>query len=231
MKTGWVVKKLGEVCDFENGDRGKNYPSKSCRTAKGIAFINAGHLTNSGIDIRNLDYISKERYDLLGSGKVKRGDILFCLRGSLGKFSIANELSIGAIASSLIIIRNKESVLKKFILAYLGSELCSNMISKYSNGAAQPNLSAGNLKQFLIPVPPLSEQQRIVAILDDAFAAVAKAKENAERNLQNARELFESVLEDVFANPGEDWDERKLGEITKIRSGYSFDSKDFSANN
>lgn len=93
------------------------------------------------------------------------------------------------------------------------------MILFYANGAAQPNLSAGSLREFRIPLPPLLEQQRIVAILDEAFAAIAKAKEKTEKNLQNARELFDSYLQGVFASPGEGWEEKKLGEVCILRSG------------
>jgi len=76
------------------------------------------------------------------------------------------------------------------------------------------------LKEIRIPLPPLPEQQRLVTILDEVFAALATAKENAAKNRQNARELFESVLHGVFANRGVGWEERKLGEITtKIGSG------------
>ncbi|MEI7830468.1 MAG: hypothetical protein WCI31_11895, partial [Prolixibacteraceae bacterium] len=84
MKEGWEIKRLGEVSTFQNGDRGVNYPSKSHRTIVGIPFINAGHLSTNGLDMESMDYISRERFNLLGSGKIKRGDILFFLRGSLG---------------------------------------------------------------------------------------------------------------------------------------------------
>lgn len=220
MKKGWELKTLGAICLFENGDRGKNYPSKSIQTTSGIPFINAGHLTDFGIDYDNMNYIPKERFELLGNGKIRKYDILFCLRGSLGKFSSVGKLSEGAIASSLVIIRPKESVMKEYILAYLQSDLCSYMINKFKNGAAQPNLSAGSLKKFSIPVPPLPEQQRIVGILDKAFEGIATAKANAEKNLRNAREIFESHLQKVFAQKGEGWVEKRLGELTKkIGSG------------
>lgn len=67
-------------------------------------------------------------------------------------------------------------------------------------GGAQPNISQIKIKNTKIPLPPLPEQQRIVAILDEAFAAIAKAKANAEQNLNNAKELFESYLQSVFAD-------------------------------
>ncbi|WP_298351384.1 restriction endonuclease subunit S [Runella sp.] len=215
LPKGWEVKKLGEICEFENGDRGVNYPSKSHRTEMGIPFINAGHLTSNGLDIYSMDYISKERFDLLGSGKVQKGDILFCLRGSLGKFAKVHEFSEGAIASSLVIVRPKSKVTSDFLMIYFESKICADMITDFANGAAQPNLSAGNLKNFIIPLPPLSEQQRIVAILDEAFAGIAKAKAKAEQNLKNAKELFESYLQGVFENKGEGWEEKTLEQISK----------------
>jgi len=87
VKQGWQTRVLGDVCSFENGDRGTNYPSRSAQTRHGIPFINAGHLTDEGIDIESLNFIPRERFDLLCNGKIRRGDILFCLRGSLGKFA------------------------------------------------------------------------------------------------------------------------------------------------
>ena len=219
MKQGWEIKKLGEVCFFENGDRGVNYPSKSHRTETGIPFINAGHLTSSGLDLNSMDYISRERFNLLGSGKVKKGDILFCLRGSLGKFAKVQEFSEGAIASSLVIVRPKVKITSDFLMLYFESKICADMIVDYGNGAAQPNLSAGSLKNFEIPLPPLPEQQRIVAILDEVFEAIAKAKVNAEQNLKNAKELFESYLQNVFENKGEGWEEKTLKEIGIAQTG------------
>ena len=67
-----------------------------------------------------------------------------------------------------------------------------------------------------IPVPPLPEQQRIVGILDEAFEGIATAKANAEKNLQNARALFESHLQSVFTQRGEGWVEKRLGEVAAI---------------
>ena len=77
MKAGWERKSLGEVCSFENGDRGENYPSKSVQTTTGVPFINAGHLTEFGLDFEAMNYIPRERFNLLGNGKICKNDILF----------------------------------------------------------------------------------------------------------------------------------------------------------
>ena len=94
-------------------------------------------------------------------------------------------------------------------------------LREYARQAAQPVISNSSLKDVVLEFPKsISEQRHIVSILDEAFAAIAKAKANTEKNLQNAKELFESYLQNVFANPSEDWEERTLKEITtKIGSG------------
>ena len=157
---------LGSVCDFENGDRGKNYPGKQHRVAEGVPFINAGHLTEDGIDFESMDYISPERYSLLGNGKIKPRDILFCLRGSLGKFANVGDTPVGAIASSLVILRPRSPLYDKYLEIYLASSCCIEMINKYKGGAAQPNLGAKDLKQFVLPLPPQSLQRQLTERLD-----------------------------------------------------------------
>ena len=77
------------------------------------------------------------------------------------------------------------------------------------------------LKELEVPVPSLPEQQRIVDILDEAFAAIAKTKENAEKNLQNAKKLFESYVQTLFTNKGTDWEEKTLGESCIVERGSS----------
>ena len=222
MKAGWEIKTLGEVCLFENGDRGENYPSKAIQTTTGVPFINAGHLTDDGIGFEKMSYIPRERFNLLGNGKIRKNDILFCLRGSLGKFASVGELSEGAIASSLVIIRPKELVLNEFVLAYFQSDLCAKMIDDFKNGAAQPNLSAGSLKNFTIPIPSLPEQKRLVTLLDEAFESIATAKANAQQNLKNARALFESHLNEVFTKRGEGWEEKTLADVVDAECSLSY---------
>ena len=68
-------------------------------------------------------------------------------------------------------------------------------------------------------MPPLPEQKHIVRILNETFAAIDKLKENAEKNLQNSRELFDNYLNGIFANPGKDWDEKNLGNVCEFVRG------------
>ena len=196
--AGWVEKRFDDFCSFENGDRGTNYPSKSTRTATGIPFINAGHLTDDGLDLETMDYIPRERFNLLSNGKIRQGDILFCLRGSLGKFASVGDLLEGAIASSLVIVRPNKTVLKAFLIAFFRSPLCAAMINRFKNGAAQPNLSAQSLRNFIAPVPPLAEQESIVERLGALRAQTQRLTSIYQQKLDALEALKKSLLHQAF---------------------------------
>ena len=172
VPSNWRWVRLAELAQFINGDRSKNYPSKSFRVADGVPFINAGHLSNGDVSLADMDYITEEHFDRLGGGKVQKGDVLYCLRGSLGKCAVVSSITRGAIASSLLIVRPRETILVSFLYDYLVSPLGGLMITKYDNGSAQPNLSAANVKKYFLPLPPLVEQRRIVAKVEQLMTLV-----------------------------------------------------------
>lgn len=197
-KAGWVF--LSDICTFENGDRGKNYPSKSAFVADGdgIPVVSAGNLGERYIEHKGLNYITPERYDLLRSGRIRIGDILFCLRGSLGKVAISKDIDEGVIASSLVIIRPKERVLAEYIYKYLKSSLCQQFISYYNNGAAQPNLSAKSLGRFMLPLPNIEEQKAIVHGLDDKYQLNQKLLDGLKSKVNGLKNLKASILDSAF---------------------------------
>lgn len=196
--------KLGDVCSLINGDRGKNYPSKSKQTSQGVPFINAGHLTNDGLDMANMNYISLKTFNQLGGGKVDSNDILFCLRGSLGKFASVGELDQGAVASSLVIVRpDTARLLPDFLLLYFASEHSRRMIQKFENGTAQPNLSAKSLKDFVISLPAIDEQRTIVTKIKSAFDKIDLAIELSKREQLYIQEFYNSKLESIFLDQNE----------------------------
>jgi type I restriction enzyme, S subunit len=170
LPQNWSWSTVGDQCVLENGDRSSNYPNKSCLVSQGIPFINAGHLSAGRIDFEGMSFIDRTRFNALRAGKIARGDILFCLRGSLGKAALVLDLDEGAIASSLVILRPGSAVDAKYLLIYLGSSLVAEQIEQYDNGTAQPNLAAGSLRKFLLPLPQLAEQHRIIAKVDELVA-------------------------------------------------------------
>lgn len=169
IPEGWKWVRLSRIASVLNGDRGKNYPAKSTLSHEGIPFISALNLDGKGvIDDDNLLCMSEQQYDRLGNGKLIKGDIVVCIRGSLGKHG-RYPYERGAIASSLVILRLflNHQVAAEFLMMYLDTPLFFSEIQKYNNGTAQPNLAANCLEQFLFPLPPLAEQKRIVAKIEE----------------------------------------------------------------
>ncbi len=218
LPEGWKLVSLGEVGTLINGDRGKNYPSQKDFVDNGVPFINAGHIQNGEIDFESMNFISRKRFDLLGSGKVKSGDILYCLRGSLGKTAIIKDIQEGAIASSLVIIRPSEQIRTDYFYRYLASPIGQAEIYKYDNGSSQPNLSAQSLKQYRLPLPPLEEQRRIAAILDKADGVRRKRKEAIRLTEELLKSTFLEMFGDPVTNP-KGWEICKIGKITDVKTG------------
>lgn len=196
FKGAWTIATLRDVCGFENGDRGGNYPSKADFTEGGYAFINAGHVRDGKIDKRSLDFITKEKYDSLGGGKFFPGDILFCLRGSLGKFGVVDgDSGAGAIASSLIIVRPRANVSPRFLVSYFKSDLCKKMIEKWAGGAAQPNLGGQDLARFQIYLPPtFEEQDAIGSAISDTDAEI----DQLEAKRDKARSIKQGMMQELL---------------------------------
>nr|WP_257228755.1 restriction endonuclease subunit S [Acinetobacter sp. YH16044] len=201
------------MAKFINGDRGKNYPSKDSFVQDGIPFINAGCLSDLWLlDKSNFNYISEESYGRLSSGKIQRNDILFCLRGSLGKFAVVRDDEKGALASSLVILRSNEKIHIEYLKHYLASHLCQTEINNYQNGAAQPNLSASDLKKFLIPLPPLEEQRRIASILDKAD----DIRQKRQQAIAKLDELLQATFIDMFGDPVSNPKKLKLKKLSEV---------------
>ena len=159
---------LQKVCLFINGDRGENYPSgdKISKNKDGIAFINAGLLERNKVNWSTMNYISEDTYNNLRSGKIQKDDILYCLRGSLGKCAIIDFSERGAIASSLVILRvNKNEINPNFLLIQLGMEEILYQQNQANNGSSQPNLSANSVKKYKILLPPLFLQNQFSEIV------------------------------------------------------------------
>lgn len=166
-----------------------------------------------------MDFIPESHFDLLGSGKVQKGDILYCLRGSLGKFGVVNRNGPGAIASSLVIVRPSKLLNVDYLTYYFRSSLASDMIDRFSGGAAQPNLSAKSLSQYKLPLPTLEEQQRLVALLDEVFKGLARARDNTKANRKDAELILSSFLDAQVSEMYQRFGSISVGEIAQVKGG------------
>ena len=113
-------------------------------------------------------------------------------------------------------ILDKSKLLPEYLILSFQTQTYWEKIQVGISGSTQGGFNATKLADVQIPIPPLPEQQRIVSLLDEAFESIAGAKVNAERNLVNAQELFESVLEENFSKPLDGWEVRNLGDIGKV---------------
>lgn len=232
VPENWVWVRLGEVVDVLNGDRGKNYPAKSTLSKEGIPFISAANLCDNIVVEDDLLCMSEEQYSKLSAGKLMLNDIVLCIRGSLGKHG-KFPFKKGAIASSLVILRSKDRgrLTDGYVMQYLDVPLFYDEIKKYDNGTAQPNLAAKNLELFSFPLPPLSEQQRIVERIEELFTKLDEAKERLQEVADSFAVRKAAILHKAFTGEltkqwrlengvsDESWEEKKLGEICKIGSG------------
>ena len=208
MKKNWEVKRLGEVCEVIAGQspEGRYYNN----AGNGLPFYQGKkEFTEKfiGEPTTWTTRITKEAW---------QDDILISVRAPVGPVNFSTDKI--CIGRGLAAIRATKLIDKEFLFNFLlkhENEIVSNA------GAVFNSISKTQIENISIPLPPLPDQQRIVAILDEAFAAIATAKENAEKNLQNARELFESYLQSVFVNPGDGWEVKKIGEVCELKSGIT----------
>ena len=161
----WEQRKLGEMVEFYNGDRSSRYPNDSDMVFDGIPFINAGDLVLGRVKLDTTNKITEEKYNQLSGAKIQCGDIIYCLRGTLGKNAFVDNFDIGTIASSLVDIR-PQKIVGKYLFQVLNSDIEYSQRILNDEGAAQPNLSAKNLYLFDIPIPRDAEQIKIAEYLE-----------------------------------------------------------------
>lgn len=145
--------------------------------------------------------------------------LITCRGATCGSVNVS--VSNAWITGNAMVVRPKNGDLTLRFLEYLFRGGID--ISQAITGAAQPQITRTNLNPIPISFPAsLAEQRRIVGIIDEAFAAIATAKANTEKNLRNARELFESELQAVFTERGDGWTDEPLGEIAEFKNGLNF---------
>ena len=227
MRSAWPGKSLGEVCEFQ---RGLTYAKGDEVDSSDSVVLRATNidLATNLLDLSELRYIS-DRFEVPASKKVKKGSLLVCTasgsKSHLGKIAYIDEDYQYAFGGFMGMITPNKEIAPRFLFHMLTSGAYKDFIAGLSDGANINNLKFDDLKRFEVPCPPLMEQQRIVAILDEAFAAIATAKANTEKNLTNARALFESHLQAVCDERREGWVETTLGAVCDLFQGLAINAK------
>jgi type I restriction enzyme S subunit len=215
MKSRWKTKSLGELAELRGRIGWRGLTAKEYKKS-GPLFLSV-HSLNYGdyVDFRDAFRISEERYIESPEIMLQVDDVLICKDGAgIGKLGIVGDLPERAtINSSMLLIRSGKEILPKFLYRCLSSPYFQKIVNSRLNGATTPHLYQRDITEFPVILPPLPEQNRIVAILEEAFEGIATAKANAEKNLQNARAIFDSELQSVFTERGKTWKLRTLEEI------------------
>jgi type I restriction enzyme, S subunit len=183
FKSAYPTVRLGDVVQFVNGDRGSNYPKEQDYQEVGVPFISAVDIATGTLDLARTKKISLDAYHRLRNGKIQKGDLLYCLRGSIGKSALVRGQGEGAIASSLVIIRGSEHVGTRFVQYVMNSPVGQGLALRLDNGSVQPNISVRDLRQIEFPLPPVADQQDILASLgsiDDRIENVRQTNATLE---------------------------------------------------
>jgi type I restriction enzyme, S subunit len=193
MKKEWQTKQLGDLCDVL--DHKRKPITKRDREAGEYPYYGA-----TGV----LDYVSGYLFDeplvLVGEDGAKWAS------GENTAFAVEGKIWVNNHAH---VLRPHRTELLDMWLIY---HLNHSDLTEFVSGLTVPKLNQGSLREIPVPLPPLPEQHRIVGFLDEAFEGIATAKANAEKNLQNARALFESHLQSFFTQRGDGWVEKRLGD-------------------
>ena len=170
----WNVAKMKFVASFFNGDRSSKYPSGTDIVDTGVIFVTSNNLGNIILN-KNVDtkYITKEKYDDLGGAKLRINDIIFCLRGSVGKCSINKTESEGTIASSLVVIRAKK-IPADYLIFVLQCPGITAMSMLNAIGIGSLNLSAEDISEIFIPVPSQDDAKQIAEFLERKIKVIDK---------------------------------------------------------
>ena len=220
MIETWKKILLKDACKvFADGD----WIESKDQSSDGIRLVQTGNIGFGYFKDKEdkSRYISDETFFRLKCTEILPGDLLVSrLPDPVGKSCIIPEINSKMITGvECTIIRPKDNLSSEFLCYYQMSNQYLNDVQSGVSGATRQRISRKNLGLIEIPLPPLPEQVRIVNTLNEAFAVIAKAKANAEQNLKNAKELFESYLQGVFENKGEDWEAKTLGEVYDVRDG------------
>lgn len=217
MREGWEKLKFGDVCLISGGSQ----PSKN-----------------------NFIYEPKEGYIRLVQVRDYKTDkyVTYIPKALAKKFCSKTDIMIGRYGPPIFgifsgiegaynvalmkAIPNEDKLDRDFLRWFLKTDDLVKFVEKTSKRAAgQDGVRKDRLYEYPILVPPIPEQKQIVEILDEAFTSIDQAKANIEKNIQNAKELFQSKLNEIFGQKGDGWEEKSLGEVCDLISGQHIESK------
>lgn len=192
---------IGQLAEIIDGDRGKNYPKQDEFYPQGYClFLNTGNVTKEGLTFEENQFITKEKDEALRKGKLKRGDIVYTTRGTVGNAGYYNSnvpYENVRINSGMVILRaNGEIVDARFLYQILKSEYYRPYFKQYCTGSAQPQLPIKNFSQIYLNVPDIKTQHRIADIL----SAYDDLIENNQKQIKLLEEAAQRLYKEWFVD-------------------------------
>ena len=228
----WEQRKLGDTNTFfTDGNYGNDYPTANEMSdlVNGVPFLRGSNLNNGAINLVDVNYITKQKHNLLTSGHTKFDDIIIAVRGSLGNCGyVAKQFIDININSQLAIIRTDKNELSGlFLIEYLLSSLGKKEINRNITGTALKQLPINSLKMINIKYPSINEQEKISILLSKLNSSITLH----QRKLEKLKLAKEALLQKLFPKNGNQfpeirfkgftdaWEQRKLGDIATITGG------------
>lgn len=208
----WKQYTLVELVDILDGDRGKNYPSGSDILERGhTLFLSANNITKNGFLFKNKEYITEQKSDSMGNGKVIIGDTILTSRGTVGnvayyKSDTHKKIPHSRINSGMLILRPSNKIHPGFTLQYLRSFIGDKQIKLIKFGSAQPQITKRDISSFKISIPQILEQEKIVAIFESIDEMIALQ----QRKIDKIKALKSAYLAEMFPAEGEHVPKRRF---------------------
>ncbi|MBE0507498.1 MAG: restriction endonuclease subunit S [Marinospirillum sp.] len=190
---GWEVKSLGQISTFENGDRSSAYPSGDDLVTEGVLFLSTKNIVSDTLSLESCQYITEDKYMDLSRGKARNGDLIITLRGTLGSCCVFDCVHQKAfINAQMMIIRPGSGVGNIFLHDLLVSKAIKNHLQAIGQGAAVPQLTAKQLKELMLPIPPIQEQKKYESIRGSVLASIKKMQSESKES------LFKAITQKAF---------------------------------
>ncbi|HHZ3773970.1 TPA: restriction endonuclease subunit S [Escherichia coli] len=199
----WTTKTLKDFFSCIDGDRGPNYPKKNDYLTDGhCLFLSTKNVRKLGFNFDAKVFISEEKDSLLRKGKLARNDLIITTRGTLGNIALYDEkipYDNVRINSGMLILRKKqEENSSEFFKILFAAPFFQKEILRKKTGSAQPQLPANILKEFVLSIPPVTEQHEIVHRVEQLFAYADTIEKQVNNALARVNNLTQSILAKAF---------------------------------
>lgn len=239
VPENWVWVRLGSLADVKGGKRLPKGTTFSENITK-HPYIRVTDFNAIGVSLEGLKYIDEDVYEKISRYTISSDDIYVSIAGSIGKVGIIPSCIDGAnLTENAAKITNIKGINQKYLCLFLKSEFAQYQMQSATIATTQAKLALFRIESLTFPLPPLSEQQRIVERIEELFAKLDEAKERLHEVADSFAVRKAAILHKAFTGEltkqwrrengvsDESWEERKLNEICIARAGYAFNSKEF----